>query len=207
MSASAAMWMSTQEGWFLDVNHFARSTPALQDPLKLYASYGVVLFAAVLLLAWWRARQHQDFRAMAAALWSPVGALLALGLNQPLVSLFREPRPFTVFPNALVLVSRSQDYSFPSDHAVMAGAVTAGVLLVHRRLGLVTAVAAVMMAFDRVYVGAHFPLDVVAGLLIGSAVTWVGYLLLRTRLHWAVTQLGKTRLRPLLTASHRIPAS
>ena len=44
--------------------------------------------------------------------------------------------------------------------AVMAGAVTVGVLLANRRLGLVTAALAVLMAVTRVYVGAHFPLDV-----------------------------------------------
>jgi len=44
-----------------------------------------------------------------------------------------------------VLVARSTDFSFPSDHAVMAGAVAAGVWLVDRRLGLLTTIAALLM--------------------------------------------------------------
>ena len=126
------MWQGTQGDWFLAVNQFAQSTPVLHTPMRLYAEYGVTLFAALLLVAWWWARRDRNPRSMAAALWAPAGVLLAIGLNQPLVNLAHEPRPYTVFPGALVLVAQSQDYSFPSDHAVMAGAVAAGVLLTHR---------------------------------------------------------------------------
>ena len=54
-----------------------------------------------------------------------------------------------------------------------------GLLLVSRRLGAVAAVAAVLMAAVRVYVGAHYPLDVVAGLALGAVVSGLGWLLLR----------------------------
>lgn len=163
-------WQSIQESWFLVVNEFARSTPWLHAPMRLYAQWGVALFAAVLLLAWWWARRDSNPQTMAAALWAPAGALLAIGLNQPLGSFVQEPRPYTVLPHVLVLVAHSQDFSFPSDHAVMAGAVATGVLLTHRRLGTATALAAMVLAFARVYVGAHYPLDVIAGLLFGAAV-------------------------------------
>lgn len=194
------MWSSVQREWFLGVNRFARSTPALHAPARLYAEYGVVVFAGVLLLGWWVARRGQDPGAVATALWAPVGTLLAVAVNQPLVNGFREARPYTVFPHALVLVARSRDFSFPSDHAVMAGAVTAGVLITHRWLGTITGVAALLMAFDRVYVGAHFPLDVVAGLLLGALVTVAGHRALRVPLTRLVTVLGRTRFGPLLTS-------
>ena len=42
----------------------------------------------------------------------------------------------------------------PSDHATVVGAVAVGLLLVNRRWGIVAAIAAVVMAFARVYVGA-----------------------------------------------------
>ena len=137
---------------------------------------------------------------MAAALWAPVGMLIALGLNQIPVALVHELRPYAVLPAAQVLVARSTDYAFPSDHAVMAGAVAAGVWLVSRRLGHLAAVAALLMGFARVYVGAHWPGDVLVGLVFGAAITVAGYLLVRTPLTRAVTGLARTRLRPLLTA-------
>src|SRR6266545_4046605 len=54
--------------------------------------------------------------------------------------------------------------------ATMAGAVAVGLWIVHRRLGIVAAMAAVLMAFTRVYIAAHYPADVAAGLLLGGVV-------------------------------------
>jgi len=195
------MWPSLQGDWFMDVNQFAANTPQLHAPMRLFAQYGVVLFAGMLLVGWWWARRDPDPHKVAAALWAPVGMLVAVGLNQPLVNHFREARPYSVYPHALVLVARSHDYSFPSDHAVMAGAVAAGLLVAHRRLGAVAVLAALLMACARVYVGAHFPLDVVIGLLFGAGVTLTGFLLFRSLLISLVARLTRTRLRPLLSTS------
>lgn len=204
-SEGAVVWPGTDEHWFRAVNDFARHTPWLHGPARLYAEYGVVLFAALLLWSWWRARGADDARRMAAALWAPVGMLIAVGLNQLIGAQVAEPRPYAVLPHVEVLVSRSTDFSFPSDHAVMAGAVAAGVLLADRRLGLVAAVLAVLMAADRVYVGAHFPLDVAAGLLVGAGVCAGSYLLARPLLLWLVRALARTPVRVLLTGAEAAP--
>jgi len=165
----------------LAVNSFARSTQWLQAPLLDYAKYGVSLFAVLLLTGLFLAR-HRTSRTLAAAGWACVAPLAALGLNQPIGHLFDAPRPYAAHPNLLVLATRTSDFSFPSDHAVMAGAVAAGLLLVSRRLGLVAVAAAVLMAFARVYIAAHYPWDVVAGLALGAAVAMVGWLALRVPL-------------------------
>lgn len=202
-STGSVVWTQAQEGWFDTVNHLARVTPWLHTPARLYAEDGVGLFAALLLLTWWLARREGTLRRVTAALWAPVGALVALGVNQFLVAAVAEPRPYTALPDALVLVSRTSDYSFPSDHAVMAGAVAAGVLFAHRKLGLVTAALALLMAFTRVYVGAHFPLDVATGLLVGAVVAVVSYLVVRPLVVPLVELLARTPVRALLTTSPR----
>jgi membrane-associated phospholipid phosphatase len=163
---------------FRAVNVFARDTGWLHPVVVGYARYGVVLFGALLVVGVLVAR-HSDARTLAAAGWAPLATLIAVAVNQPLGHLFHEGRPYAAHPHALVLVARSTDYSFPSDHAVMAGAVATGLLLVSRRLGTVAAVCALLMAFARVYVGAHYPWDVAAGLLVGAAVAVLSWSIVR----------------------------
>ncbi|NUR96417.1 MAG: phosphatase PAP2 family protein [Kribbellaceae bacterium] len=200
VSDGPVVWGGIQENWFTAVNQFSQATPWLHTAARVYAQFGIGVFCGLLLLSWWLARADRDLVRVAAALWAPIGMLLALWVNQFLVAAFAEPRPYTVLPDALILVAHSPDYSFPSDHAVMAGAVAAGVLVAHRKLGLITSLLAVLMAFTRVYVGAHFPLDVAVGLLVGAGVAAASYVAVRplaTRLvHW----LEATRVRVLLAA-------
>ena len=136
---------------------------------------------------------------MAAALWAPLGTLIAVGINQPIADLVGEERPYAILPDILVLAQHTTGPAFASDHAVMAGAVTAGMFLVSRRLGLVAAAAAVLMAFARVYIAAHYPIDVLAGLLLGAAVSLLGFLAVGRLLERLVRIAEGTALRPLLT--------
>ena len=192
-------------GWFQWINALAVATPWLHASLYDYATYGPVLFAALLAAGWWVARRQGQAPTMAAAAWAPVATVVAVGLNQPIVAAVDEPRPYTILPHMLVLAQRSSDPAFPSDHAVMAGAVAAGVLLVSRRvLAWLAVLAALVLAFARVYIGAHYPHDVAAGLLLGAVITLVGWWALRGVLTRLVAWLAGTRLRPLLTAG---PAS
>lgn len=173
------------------VNRFARDTPALHAVVLGYATYGIVLFLVLLLAALVVSRRRSS-RELAATGWTALAALLALALNQPLGHLVHEPRPYAVHPQLLRLAHVTSDFSFPSDHAVMAGAVAAGLLIAHRRLGLVAAVAALAMAFSRVYIAAHYPWDVLAGLVLGAVVAVGGWVALRRPLTAATEWLRRS---------------
>ncbi|MEP6664882.1 MAG: phosphatase PAP2 family protein [Nocardioidaceae bacterium] len=187
---------------FLAANDFARDTSWLHNAVVGFAKYGVLLFGLALLAGLLYSRRD-DARSLAAAVWAGFGTLIAVGLNQPLGNAIHESRPYAVHPHALLLVSPTTDFSFPSDHAVMAGAVAAGLLIVSWRIGLIVAAAAAVMAFARVYVGAHYPADVVAGIAVGALVVGLGWLLLRQPLTVVASRLRSSRLRPLLVQQPR----
>jgi membrane-associated phospholipid phosphatase len=184
-------------GLFEDVNRFARDTSWLHAAALGYAGYGLALFAVLLLAAWWRARGRNP-KAVAAAVWAGGAPVIALVVNQPFVGIFHEARPYTTLPGILVLAQPSADFSFPSDHAVMAGAAAAGLWLCSRGLAAVATAAAVLMALARVYIGAHYPHDVAVGLLFGALVALVGWWVLRRPLTAAATHLAGTALWPLV---------
>lgn len=186
---------------FLDINGFARDTSWLHGAMLAYAvDGGIALFALLLLLGWWLARRQRSARAMAASLWAGVGTVAAVGIAQPVNHAVAEARPWESLPHALILAGHTTDFSFPSDHAVMAGAATAGLLLYQRRLGILAVVAGLLLIFGRVYIGAHYPQDVVAGAILGALVTLVGWAIVRVPGTRLVSLASRTRLRILLTA-------
>jgi membrane-associated phospholipid phosphatase len=186
-----------------EANRFAQATGWLHPIVTGYASYGAVLFGVLLVAGWWTARRSSNPRTMAAAICAGAATLLAIGLNQPIVGAIARPRPYTTDPGLLVLAHHSSDPSFPSDHATMAGAAAVGLLLVSRRLGLLASIAAAGMAAARVYIAAHYPSDVLAGLLLGGLVALTLYALTRTTLARLVIAASSTRLRPLLAPPGR----
>lgn len=187
-------------GLFEAINDFAQSTPWLHAPMEAFAKYGIVLFAALCLVGWWVARDR-DSRTMAAALITPGAALIAIAAQQVIVKLVDEGRPYALLPETLVLVTRTTDPSFPSDHACVCGAVAAGLFFVDRRLGRIAALASLVMAFARVYVGAHWPLDVIAGLAVGAGIAVLLMLLLRPPVAGLVERMRRGRLHPLVAGA------
>lgn len=184
---------------FLEVNRFARSTGWLHATATTYVAVSLALLALLVLVGVALSR-HRDAVDVAAAGWAGLAGLVAVGLNQPLVHAFSERRPFQTLPGILVLASRSPDPGLPSDHATLAGAVLTALYFVDRRLGIAGTVVGLLLAADRVYIGAHFPGDVLAGLAFGALVAGAGWLALRRPLTALVQRLRDSPIRPLLLA-------
>jgi undecaprenyl-diphosphatase len=138
----------------------------------------VVLVAATFLVPWPALRPERRSGAVLAT----AAAGLSLLLNQPLAHLVKRARPYLAHPqHAHVLIARSHDPSFPSDHATGAFALAFAIWLYDRTIGTALLVLAALISFARVYVGTHYPGDVVVGATIGIAVAGALYLTPPTR--------------------------
>jgi len=152
----------TLNGW--GVHH-----PWLGDLAKVVAQdvvFLVVLVAAVVLLA---ARRHASAQGRRGAVSAAAALVLALAVGKLLSDLVDRSRPFVDHRSVHLLNAHGRDAGFPSDHATGAFAIAVALLLRHRLAGTVALVLATLVAVARVVVGAHYPTDVLAGALVGSA--------------------------------------
>lgn len=181
--------------------------------MKFLAVYGVGLFAILVFLAWRSARKSPNApKAVAATAWAAFGTVAAVGINQIIVAGVHRARPYAALSGIETLVARTHDSSFPSDHALTAGAATAGLwIIAHytaksvRVIAVVASMLSVLVAFARVYVGAHYPSDVIVGLAAGAVIMLIGWFLLGGILSYAARIIAKIPLLRWIVSSSSGP--
>jgi undecaprenyl-diphosphatase len=161
--------MSLDTALFHWINGFAGHSRVLDAIMIAVANYSPIVFAAVLLGCW--AKWRPDWQRAAAL--AGVAALVALGVGQLVGMLLPRARPYLA-TSATVLVTHAPDTSFPSDHALLAFAVTTVLATVNpgRTLGAWLFAFSLVLLVARVYIGVHYPTDVVGGALLGAVSAW-----------------------------------
>ncbi|MFI5621033.1 phosphatase PAP2 family protein [Streptomyces sp. NPDC051567] len=162
---------------YLDITGFAHSTPGwVQSAFELWTEYGLLVFGVLFVTVWWRSRERRGTRKVALAVLAPVATVAGYVISESLKSVVDEERPCRAVAGAaasLVACPPTGDWSFPSNHAAIAGAGAVALALALRRLALLTVPLALLMAFSRVFVGVHYPHDVAVGLVLGGALAAV----------------------------------
>lgn len=191
-----------------DINGLARRAPhGVNRAVEFAGQYGLI--ALTLLLAvccWWRvARRSPDApAAVAGVLWSVLAAGIALLLNIPVRALVQRPRPFAEHEGLDVLVRGGHGYSFVSDQATLTAAVAVGLFMVSRRFGLAALVLALGAGFCRVYLGVHYPTDVIGGFALGAATTLLLAPVALIALTALTTAVSHSRAAFLITAPQSV---
>ena len=186
--------------WF--ITQAADAPHWFDNLISFYATYGLGLFALLMVVCWWRARGSRSAAAMATALAVPVAVVVAYLANDIVKSIFHEARPCQVITSPMTIqpCPGIGDWAFPSNHSAIAAASAAAILLIDRRLGAIAVLAALVMGFARIWVGAHYPHDVLVGFVVGAAVAVPVVLAARQYAPPLVVRLQSGFLRPFLTA-------
>src|SRR5260221_781727 len=158
------------------INSFAGRNVALDSIMIMATKVGLPLLVALVVAQWWSKidRVHVRHTCIAAGL----SFLIGLGLNQIILLFVHRVRPYDAGVSHLI-ISKSSDWSFPSDHATASIAVVATFAL-HglplRTLGF--GLLALLICWSRVFVGTHYLTDVLGGSLTGvvaAMLVWVFY--------------------------------
>jgi undecaprenyl-diphosphatase len=155
LAESANAFAQHHDGW----EDAARAYAHLSEPLFIA---GIVLLAVIGLLL-------RRPRVLSASVLAVVASGGAVAVATVLARVVDRPRPFVAYPQIHPFLAHAPDPGFPSDHATAAFAIAAVLLLRLGRRALPVLLAAAALAVSRVLVGVHYPGDVLAGALLGTA--------------------------------------
>jgi len=168
---------SVDYGLLQAINGLAGRNALADTLMKAVASLGPLVLLALLGLIWFLPRPTAPRAAeRRAVLYALLAAAIGLGINQIIGHLWARPRP-GVGHATTQLLGGSSDPSFPSDHATLAFGLALPVLLMFYRWGILLLAGALLLGFARVYVGRHYPGDILGSLavaLVTTACVWAG---------------------------------
>ncbi len=154
---------------FLVINPAHQPGPAMLDIAKFAAELPVILIPLCLGLLWIR-----DTNGKTVAFNAGLNTVLALLLNCIIPLIWYHNRPF-VDHLGLQLIPHTVDSSFPSDHITLFASV--GFYLFYeksyRKVGIVLLALSLATGWARVFVGVHYPLDILGAYLITAIMSWL----------------------------------
>lgn len=136
------------------------------DRFMMFAAdkMGYFLIFGVLFLAW---RSSNRFKILIITIGSAILARVAL--VELIRYFFYNPRPYLALEKVNILMNHEVSSSFPSGHATFYFALAVGVYLYNKKTGLSYLILAGLMGFARIFVSVHWPLDIIAGAVLGWA--------------------------------------
>ncbi|MBI4268447.1 phosphatase PAP2 family protein [Candidatus Uhrbacteria bacterium] len=113
------------------------------------------------------------FSLSAGTAWFPllfksgIAATAALASNHLIGFFFFRARPFVDHAVNLLIPANPLSKSFPSDHTATAVAIALTIVFAHPKAGALALIASLCIGVSRVFVGVHYPVDILAGVFVG----------------------------------------
>lgn len=152
------------------INNLAGQNAFLDGLMRLVVNeYFLTTVMSLILVIFWfegRDRDHRE-RNQSAILRALIALLMANVILKLCNLIYFRPRPFDSYEVNL-LFYKPWDSSFPSNPATVGFSVAVAIWLHNRRLGVLLLGLATLFGLSRVYCGVHYPLDVIAGALLGA---------------------------------------
>lgn len=148
---------------FQTINNLANTSKLLDFVGVFFAEYLLYIIVAILivLLIW---KKHRLM-----ILFSAVSVFLSrIIIAEPIKILVHRARPYIVLETAKKIITGDTDFkSFPSGHAAIIFAIATAVYFFNKKLGIWFFVGAILIGISRIFVGVHWPTDILGGAVIG----------------------------------------
>ena len=182
------------ERLFLAINRLSHSSGFLDALMVFCAQYIPLILIAFVAYLWILAKRAGREMAVRAALSGGLALVLAR-----IVGLFQYQAIPSVLGLGRPLILHAANNSFPSDHVSFSFGIAMSLLFSGSTILWPQAVLlAVLVAFARVFVGVHFPVDVLAGALVGTLASLIIHLL-RSKSDLVAAWLYRVQTRILAT--------
>lgn len=141
--------------------------------LSLVGNWGILwIFIIAALLVWEEVKDRKGFYALILAILTSI-----VTSDMILKNIFQRFRPEFLLSNVIVVSDMSKSFSFPSGHTTIAFAAAYILAREHKRWAWGYYLVAFLIAFSRIYLGKHYPGDVLGGIVLG---TLIGFMSLKT---------------------------
>lgn len=143
------------------------------DKLMMYVSeYGPVIFGLYLIALWFSGSNKMELeKNRRNGLYAFASAMLGLGIAQIIGFAWFRNRPYVDHPIHL-LIPVNPDASFPSDHATGSYSIASSLVFSNTVGAKFLFVFATLVSVSRIYVGIHYPSDILGGMVVGISSSW-----------------------------------
>ncbi len=155
---------------FLWINAHEHPSMLALAAATFFGKYIIWVVPALVAIGWLRGGEY----CRKVLLEAGASGLAGLIINQFISLIWQHPRPFMIGLGHTFL-AHAANSSFPSDHLTLIWAVACSLLMHHgtRRVGTALALLGLPVAWARIYLGVHFPFDMLGAAIVGAFSAWL----------------------------------